>query len=270
MLCTAFWVPSRAIHTIRCYPHPESFSGLNALHACFFRRSCWRACRSGRLSIFWVSSRTLVLCACFITECGMPGIRKSMSVSTIIVCSWLKLAWSITGLSILSRNVLSPTLIVSLSWTERVWELSDTFSVCISWTSLLVLPCVFSTLGCLLSSDERARITLVSITGISVRSKEVGSSQKELTSIFWERDVFLPSCTVLVSSLTTDFPFSSQFGFGVGKSASIGNVQMTAQLLHVERNLNLILSSIRVSMRSLTEIEETCKLFQLRLYQIPS
>ena len=23
-LCTAFWVPSRAIHIIRCYPHPES------------------------------------------------------------------------------------------------------------------------------------------------------------------------------------------------------------------------------------------------------
>ena len=25
ILCTAFWVPSRAIHTIRCCPHPESF-----------------------------------------------------------------------------------------------------------------------------------------------------------------------------------------------------------------------------------------------------
>ena len=25
MLCTAFWVPSRAIYTIRCCPHPESF-----------------------------------------------------------------------------------------------------------------------------------------------------------------------------------------------------------------------------------------------------
>ena len=26
MLCTAFWVPSRAIHIFRCCPHPESFS----------------------------------------------------------------------------------------------------------------------------------------------------------------------------------------------------------------------------------------------------
>ena len=26
MLCTAFWVPFRAIHTIRCCPHPEPFS----------------------------------------------------------------------------------------------------------------------------------------------------------------------------------------------------------------------------------------------------
>ena len=23
--CAAFWIPSRAIHTIRCYPHPETF-----------------------------------------------------------------------------------------------------------------------------------------------------------------------------------------------------------------------------------------------------
>ena len=25
ILCTAFWVPSRAIHTIQCFQHPESF-----------------------------------------------------------------------------------------------------------------------------------------------------------------------------------------------------------------------------------------------------
>ena len=68
--------------------------------------------------------------------------------------------------NVLSRSVLSPTLNVSLSWTERVWELS------VSITSILVLSCVFSTLGSLLSSDERAWITLVSTTGLSVLSEE--------------------------------------------------------------------------------------------------
>ena len=102
---------------------------------------------------------------------GSPGIRKSMSASFTIIVSWLKLSWSITGLPVLSRSVLSPTLNVSLSWTERVWELSGTFSVFVSVTSLLVLSCAFSTLGSLLSSDERAWITLVSITGLSVLSR---------------------------------------------------------------------------------------------------
>ena len=104
-------------------------SGLNGLFAWFCRRSCWRACRSGWFSIFWINSRTLVLCACFTTECGNPGIRKSMFTAFSIVCSWLKLSWLTTGLSVLSRSVLSPTLTVSLSRQERVWELSGTFSV---------------------------------------------------------------------------------------------------------------------------------------------
>ena len=129
-------------------------SGLNGFFAWFCRRSCWRACRSGWFSIFWIISRTLVLCACFTTECGNPGIRKSMFTSFSIVCSWLKLSWSTTGLPVLSRSVLSPTLNVSLSWQERVWELSGTFSVFVPTTSLLVLSCPVPTLGSLLSSDE--------------------------------------------------------------------------------------------------------------------
>ena len=141
-------------------------SGLNGLYAWFCRRSCWRACRSGWFSIFWINSRTLVLCACFTTECGSPGIRKSVFTSFSIVCSWLKLSWS-------------------------TWELSGTFSVFVSIMSLLVLSCACSTLGSLLSSDERAWITLV-------------------------RDVFLPSFTVLVSSLTTGLHVLSRLGFGIG------------------------------------------------------
>ena len=71
--------------------------------------------------LFWIGSRTLVLCAYFTTECGSPGIRKSMSASFTIIDSWLT-SWSATGLSVLSRSVSSPTLNVSLSWAERVWE----------------------------------------------------------------------------------------------------------------------------------------------------
>ena len=57
----------------------------------------------------------------------------------------------------------------------------------------------------------------------------------------------------------------SQIGFRVG---SIGNFQVAAQLLHVERDPNPILSSIRVSMSSLAEIEVTCILFRVRLLQL--
>ena len=139
-----------------------------------------------------------------------------MSASFTIICSWLKLSWSITGLSILSRSVLSPTLNLLLSWQEHVWQLSGTFSVFVSITSLLVLSCAFSTLGSLLSSDERAWITVVSKTGLPVLSEETGSSWKELTPISWERDVFLPSCTVLASSLITGFSVLSRIGLRIG------------------------------------------------------
>ena len=44
-----------------------------------------RTCRSGWFSIFWINSRTLVLCAYFTTECGNPGIRNSMSPSFTIL-----------------------------------------------------------------------------------------------------------------------------------------------------------------------------------------
>ena len=70
------------------------------------------------------------------------------------------------------------------------WELPGTLSVLVSVTNLLVLSCAFPTLGSLLSSDERAWITLVSITGLPVLAEETDSSWKELTSISWERDVF--------------------------------------------------------------------------------
>ena len=191
-------------------------SGLNGIKALFCRRSCWRAFRSGWFSIFWINSRKLVLCACFKTECGNPGIRKSMFTSFSIVGSWLESSWSTTGFSFLSRSVLSPTLNVSFSWQERVWQLSDTFSVFVPTTSLLVLSCAVSTLVPLLSSDERVWISLVSRTGLSVLSEERVSSRKKINIDLLKMDIFLPFCTVLVSSLTTGFPVLSRLGFRFG------------------------------------------------------
>ena len=78
-----------------------------------------------------------------------------MFTSFSIVCSWLESSRFITGYPVLSQNVSSPTLKLMLSWTERVWEPSGTFSVCVSTTGCPVLSCATSTLRLLLSSDER-------------------------------------------------------------------------------------------------------------------
>ena len=193
---------------------------------CFiFRRSWWRACRSGWFSIFWINCRTLNLCACFTTECGSPAIRKSMSASFTIICSWLKSSWSTTDRTVLSRSASSPTLNVSLSWAERVWELSDTLITSCVITSRPVRSCACSTLKSFLSSDERVWITLVPwtvfpwtgpVTGRTVRSQELGSLRKELTSISWERDVFLSSYTPITSCVISNRPDLSRIGFRVG------------------------------------------------------
>ena len=144
----------------------------------FCRRFCWRACRSGWFSIFWINSQTLVLCACFTTECGNPGIRKSMFGSFSIVCSWLESTWFTTGCPDMS--------------------------------------CVISTLRLLLSSDERVWVVLVSTTVCSDLSEETDFSWKEFTSISWDRDVFLPSYTVLVWAPTTGCTDLSRLGFRIG------------------------------------------------------
>ena len=195
-------------------------SGLKKLNDWFCRRSCWRACRSGWFSIFWINSRTLVLRACFTTECGSLGIRESMSASFTIIDSWLT-SWSTTDHTVLSRSASSPTLNVSLSWAERVWGLSDTLITSCVITSRPVRSCACSTLKSFLSSDERVWITLGSLTGLpvtgrSVRSEEQGSSRKELTSISWERDVSLSSCTPITSCVITGRPVRSRIGFRIG------------------------------------------------------
>ena len=132
-------------------------SGLKGLNDWFCRRCCWRACRFGWFSIFWINCRTLVLCACFTTECGSPGILKSMSASFTIIGSWFS-SWTTMDFSSLLRSTSSSTLSVLASW--YTWESSCTAAV--SVTGRPVLSGVCSTLRLLLSSDARVWISSVS------------------------------------------------------------------------------------------------------------
>ena len=240
-------------------------SGLKGLNDWLCRRSCWRACRFGWFSIFWICCRTLVLCACFTTECGSPGILKSTSASFIIIGSWSS-SWTTMDSSILLRSTSSSTLSVLASW--HTWESSCAAAVWRVATSRPVLSWVCSTLRLLLSSDERVWFTSVS-TGRPVLSEELSSSLKELTLISWERDVFLPS--FMLSSR----PDLSRIGFGVGwvdwknvacLATSPSGCRTTSPLV-VEQLSNPILLSIRASRRSLAEVEVTCLLFRIRLLQ---
>ena len=149
-----------------------------------------------------------------------------MFTSFSIVCSWPDSSRFTTGCPVLSRIVSSPTLKLVLSWQERVWQPSGTFSVFVSTTSCTVLSCATSTLRLLLSSDERVWVLPFSTTGCPVLSVLTASSWKERVSISWERDVVLPSCAVLVlvpttgcsvlSVLTTGCTILSWSGFGIG------------------------------------------------------
>ena len=159
-----------------------------------------------------------------------------------------------------------------LSWQERVWQPSGTFSVFVPTTSLLVLSCAVlsSTLRLLLSSDERAWITLVSTTSLSVLSEETVSSWKEFSSISWERDVFLPSCTVLVSALATGCPDLSRLGLEIGwfdwKLLESCPTCPSGCWACSEPN-SFIQSCFK---RSLEEVEVTWKLFRKWLLHFPS
>ena len=192
----------RVIRIIRCSQHPESFVLMKRSNDWFCRRSCWRACRSGWFSIFWINCRTVVLRAYFTTECGSPGIRKSMSASLFtIIDSWLT-SWSATDLSILSRSTSSSTLSVSASW--HTWGSSCTFSnksPC-SMMSLLNIETLFV-----------VRWTCLNHLCFNKSPRSVWKTEffaKKTTLISWERDVFLPSC------ILSSRPDLSRIGFGVG------------------------------------------------------
>ena len=171
----------------------SELKGLNDWLCC---RSRWRARRFGWLSIFWINSRTLALCACFTIECGSPGIVKSMSSS------------------ILSRIVSLSVLSVLASWYTS--GSSCTATMCLSGCPDLSWVC--STLTLLLSSDGHVwtLITFCVISGCPDLSQERSSSSKEFTHISWERDVFLSPLTTITSCVTSGCPDLSRIGFGIG------------------------------------------------------
>ena len=108
--------------------------GLMGLDDWFCRRSCWKGCQFGWFSIFWINCRTRVT-----TECGSPGILKSMSASFTIVNSWFS-SWTTMDFSILSRRTSSLTLSVSALWYSRkslcIAAVSTTNRLVLSWSLL--------------------------------------------------------------------------------------------------------------------------------------
>ena len=96
-LCTAFRVPSRAIP---CHSHPESFVSIldwKDQMIDFVVDLVEEHVDLDGSQIFWISSRTLVLWACFTTEFGSPGIRNSISAWFTIIDSWLTSVMIING-----------------------------------------------------------------------------------------------------------------------------------------------------------------------------
>ena len=159
-LCLAFWVPSRAIHIIRCYLQPGLFILLiewkDWMIDWFCRRSCWRACRSGWISILRINLRTLVLCAFCTTECGSPGILKSTSASLAISNLWLT-SWSATDLSVLVRSISSPTYrfqetVAPLPWRHHLALHVDCL---MPWTPIQLFSVDNSSKVCACGSDTK-------------------------------------------------------------------------------------------------------------------
>ena len=115
ILCTAFWVPSRVIHITRCSQHPESSVLTLDCTGCrldFVVDLVEKHVDLGGSQFFWINSRTLVLCACFTTECGSFGIRKSMFGSFTI-------GWFMTQIVMINNGLLRSFTKCFISNIER-------------------------------------------------------------------------------------------------------------------------------------------------------
>ena len=82
-LCTAFWDPSRAIHTLRCSQHSEPFALILdwKVKYWFCRGSCWRVCDLGGSQFSWILER------CYSAQRNVVvlGIQKHHWLMTQIV-----------------------------------------------------------------------------------------------------------------------------------------------------------------------------------------
>ena len=151
----------------------------------------------------------------------------------------------------LSRSVFSPTLNLTLSWQERVWQPSGTFSVFVSTTVSPICHVPVQRWDSL-SSDDRVWVSLVSTTGCprSIRRNS-----------FFVKIIYID----LLGTGRFDFHlarFSCQLqqrvapiyhDLGLELVGLIGNFWIVAQLvlLVVEHLLNPILFSSHVSKTSL-------------------
>ena len=128
----ASWSPSRAIQTnLRCSRPESSVLTLDwtGCRLCFVVDLVEEHVGLGGSQFSEPILERLCSVHASQTECGNPGIRKSMFTSFSIVCSWLESSWFTTGCPVRSLRVSSPTLNLMLSWQERVWQPSGTFSV---------------------------------------------------------------------------------------------------------------------------------------------
>ena len=200
-LCTAFWVPSRAIHTIRCSQHPESFVFILDWKDLMMDSAVDLVEEHVDLDGSQFSG---ILCV-FHNGCVSFEIRKSMFVSFTIIGSWLS-SWSAMDFSILSRSSSNVERFAFMSRTclRTVCHMSHVMSVNRSSRSLTRLFNIE-----IFSVFRWSCWVYIYLNRSSVHSEELDSSQKELTSISWEWDVFLPSCVL------SDRPDLSRIGFRV-------------------------------------------------------
>ena len=190
MLCTAFWDPSRAIQTIRCCPHPESFV----------------------LILDW----------------------KDLMIDSVVelVEEHVDLDGSQFSESIVERRVHHHCLMTHAHDQQRIFPFFYEVFHLQRWTFCFHEQNVFRELSvtlvtaCVLNKSNRSLTFLINIEIFCVfrwtcwvyiclnrSTRSLWRTKffaKELTSISWERDVFLPSC------MLSGRPDLSWIGFGVG------------------------------------------------------
>ena len=207
-------------------------------------KSCWKACRFGWFSIFWINSRTLVLCACFTTEYGKPGIwNPCLPRSPSSVHGFCH-----------EQQWIFPLFHEFLFNVERV-HFKTYLRIVLYWTCLNNWsPCSVMSL---LNMETLPVFRWTWLNFLFQQSEKLSSSVKEWTLISCERVVFLSSC------MSSNRPDLSRIGFRSGWVDWTNLVCRTTSPSGCRTTFkpSLVPLSIRNVLRSLVEIEVTCQLF---------